>query len=204
MRALTIALALAALAAPAPAAAAIHVFKAFLDGPSEAPPNASPGTGMAKVVFDGTAHTMLVEATFADLIGTTAAAHIHGPTTDPGTGDAGVMTTVPTFPGFPLGVTAGAYALPFDTTLASSYSPAFVAANGGTPGGAETALLSALLDGKAYFNVHTSAFPGGEIRGFLTAVPEPATWALMIAGFGVTGVAVRARRRGGRCVNIDG
>ena len=30
--------------------------------------------------------------------------------------------------------------------------------------------------------------------GFSTAVPEPATWALMIAGFGMTGFAARRRR----------
>lgn len=33
-----------------------------------------------------------------------------------------------------------------------------------------------------------------EIRIFGTAVPEPATWGLLIAGFGLTGVAARRRR----------
>jgi hypothetical protein len=33
-----------------------------------------------------------------------------------------------------------------------------------------------------YFNLHTGAFPGGEIRGQIVAVPEPETWALMGAG----------------------
>jgi len=29
----------------------------------------------------------------------------------------------------------------------------------------------------------------------LDAVPEPATWALMLAGFGLAGTAMRTRRR---------
>ena len=29
--------------------------------------------------------------------------------------------------------------------------------------------------GKAYLNIHTAAFPGGEIRGFLTPAPEPSS-----------------------------
>ncbi|MFW2850399.1 PEPxxWA-CTERM sorting domain-containing protein [Sphingomonas sp. TX0543] len=32
-------------------------------------------------------------------------------------------------------------------------------------------------------------------RPFVAAVPEPATWAMMIAGFGLTGAALRRRRR---------
>lgn len=200
MRALTIALALAAATAAAPAAAATYVFRAVLDGPSEAPPNASPGTGLALVVFDDVAHTMLVEAEFSGLVGTTTAAHIHGPTANPGEGTAGVMTTTPTFPGFPGGVTGGTYLNTFNMTLASSYNPSFVTDVGGTAA-AEAVLFGALLDGKAYFNIHTGAFPGGEIRGFLSLVPEPGTWALMIAGFGLTGAALRARRRAPACVN---
>lgn len=31
---------------------------------------------------------------------------------------------------------------------------------------------------------------------FITAVPEPSTWAMLIAGFGVVGSAMRSRRRG--------
>jgi hypothetical protein len=43
--------------------------------------------------------------------------------------------------------------------------------------------------------MHTQFVPGGEIRGFLQAapVPEPETWAMMLAGLGVVGAAVRRR-----------
>ncbi len=37
-------------------------------------------------------------------------------------------------------------------------------------------------------------FPGGDPH--IDTVPEPGTWALMIAGFGMTGVAVRRRKAG--------
>jgi len=53
---------------------------ANLTGPSEEPPNASPGTGFADVTFDLVAHTMRVQITFSGLLGTTIASHIHSPT----------------------------------------------------------------------------------------------------------------------------
>ena len=140
---------------------------ANLDGPSESPPNASPGTGFATVVFDSTAHILDVDVSFSGLLGTTTAAHIHAATALPGIGTAGVATQVPTFTGFPLGVTSGTYTHTFDTSLASTWNPAFITANGGTPLGAEAALGAALAAGKAYLNIHSTFRPGGEIRGFL-------------------------------------
>jgi hypothetical protein len=171
------------------------IYKATLSGPAESPPNASPGTGSAIVTFDDVTHLFRVQVTFSGLLGTTAASHIHAPTAVPMTGTAGVATTVPTFPGFPLGVTSGTYDDIFDLLSASSYNPAYLAANGGTPETAEVALIGALDAGRAYLNVHTSLFPSGEIRGFLAAVPEPATWGMMLGGFGLVGGALRLRRR---------
>lgn len=152
----------------------ITVYTANLDGPSESPPNASPGTGFATVTVDSTLVTMRVEATFTGLTGTTTAAHIHGLTAVPLTGVAGVATQTPSFSGFPLGVTAGAMDTTFDMTLASSYNASFITANGGTTAGAFSAMVLGLDTGRMYFNIHSSTFPGGEIRGFLTPVPEPA------------------------------
>jgi hypothetical protein len=105
-----------------------------------------------------------------------------------------VATPTPSFPAFPTGVTSGSYLRDFDLTLASSYNGAFVTANGGTPASAEAALFAGLNAGQAYFNIHTATFPGGEIRGHFALVPEPGTWALMITGFGLVGVAARRRR----------
>lgn len=181
-----------ALACASAAQATITVYGATLTGPNESPPNASTGTGTATVTIDDVANTMLVEVTFSGLSGTTTASHIHAPTAVPLTGTAGVATQTPTFSGFPLGVTAGTYSNLFDLLTASTYNGSFVTANGGTAAGAESALLSALASGRAYLNIHTTAFPGGEIRGFLS-VPEPATWMMMLLGFSAIGLAVRRR-----------
>jgi hypothetical protein len=49
-----------------------------------------------------------------------------------------------------------------------------VSAHGGTTAQAEADLFQAIADGKAYLNIHSSTFPGGEIRGFLVPGPVPA------------------------------
>ena len=94
-----------------------------------------------------------------------------------------------------MGVTTGTYLQTFDLTLASTYNPAFIAAHGGTVAGAQAVFIAGLLNGQAYFNIHTTQFPGGEIRGQLQAVPEPATLLLLSSGVvGVVGV-LRKRRK---------
>jgi hypothetical protein len=140
---------------------------------------------------------MRVQVTFSGLLGTTTASHIHCCTALLGTGTAGVATTVPTFPGFPLGVTSGTYDQTFDVLSDLTYNPSFESANGGTASSA-AALKAGLDSGTAYFNIQTTVFPGGEIRGFLlaSAVPEPSTWAMMILGF--AGVGLMAYRRRNR------
>ena len=168
-----------ALGAFSAANAAVISYVANLNGPSESPPNASPGTGSTQVDYDNVAHTLHVHVTFSGLVGTTTASHIHAPTATPGTGTAGVATTTPTFAGFPSGVSSGIYDNTLDLTLASSYNPSYMSANGGTPASAEAALTAAIAAGKAYWNIHTNSFPGGEIRGFLIELSTPTrktTW----------------------------
>lgn len=163
------------------ATANAQFYVANLDGPSENPANASPGTGFAQVTLDLVLHTLQIDVTFSGLTGTTTAAHIHAPTLSPFSGNAGVATQTPFFTGFPIGVTSGSYSHSFDTSVAATYNPAYVTANTDAAG-AEAALALALADGKAYFNIHSMTFPGGEIRGFLVPVPEPTTIGLIVIG----------------------
>jgi hypothetical protein len=143
------------------------IYAAALSGPNESPANNSTGIGIAKITLDFDLFTMRVEASFNDLQGTVTASHIHAATAIPFSGTAGVATQTPTFSGFPTGVTNGSYDHTFDLTQAESYNPAFIAANGGTISTASNAFFNALAQGRAYFNIHTSMFPGGEVRGFL-------------------------------------
>lgn len=167
------------------AQAGLITYTAVLSGANEFPPNGSPGTGSATVIIDDTANTMTLHVVFSGLTSATIASHIHCCTAVAQTGITGIATTsVPFFFGFPLGVTAGVFDATLDLLLITSYNQGFVNLNGGTPASAEAALLSGMAQGKSYLNIHTSTFPGGEIRGFLvaSAVPEPGGLALLALG----------------------
>jgi hypothetical protein len=176
-----------ALMLPVPAAYAIPVtFVGNLTGANEVPPVPSSATGLATVVLDAAAQTLQINATFSGLTSNTNAAHIH--CCAPLGTNAGVATTVPAFPGFPLGVTSGSFtSAVFDLTQPTIYNPAFVTLQGGLTQ-AEAALIAGILNGTTYLNIHTVNFPGGEIRGQLEAVPEPTTLLLLgttMAGLGL-------------------
>ena len=188
-RALGVVVALAVTAAVAGA----QSWTATLSGAAESPVNASPGTGSATFTLLG--NVLTINGTFTGLLGTSAAAHIHCCTATPLTGTSGVATETPSFSGFPLGVTSGSFTLLLDLTQASSYNPAFVTAQGGIPN-ARAALIAGMNGGRTYFNIHSSQFGGGEIRGFIVStVPEPSSVFLTTAGlFGVALLSMRRRR----------
>jgi len=178
--------------AAASSQAALFTYNLSLSGPNESPINASPGIGSGTVTIDDATFQMVILMSFSGLTGTTTAAHIHAATAVPLTGTAGVATTNPSFTGFPTGVTAGTFSSTLDMTQVASYNAAFVTANGGTTSSAFTAFKAAADANKAYFNIHTSTFGGGEIRSFLAPVPEPTSAALLAIGAGVG--LVRRRR----------
>ena len=135
-----------------------------LDGASESPPVDSSGRGFALVVVDTVAHTLSVSVEFSGLGSNAMSAHGHCCITFSTT--ASVATQTPYFAGFPVGVTAGTYDHVFDTTQATTFSAAFVTANGGISG-AEAALATGIDAEKAYLDIHTTNWAGGEIRSFL-------------------------------------
>lgn len=178
-------------AAPLAHATLIHL-AVTLSGLSEVPPNPSTGTGSVSLVLDTTAQTLGGTIVFSGLSGTSSAAHIHCCLAAPfGGGNVGVATLVPAFPGFPLGVTSGTDTFLLDLTQSSSYNPGFITAEGGLVANAEAALIAGLESDRTYLNIHSSAFPGGEIRGFV--VPEPVTISLFAIGLAVAGFASRRR-----------
>ena len=167
-----------ALATALPAHATLRSFTTTLSGAAETPPTGSAATGSALVVFDDVLSSVTVSVTFAGLSAPASAGHIHC-CTAPNT-NVGVALG---FTGFPA-ATSGTYT---NTFLPGAYTGVNTFAS----------VLAGTIAGQAYVNIHDASFPGGEIRGFLVAaVPEPATYALMLAGMAlVVGASRRAVTR---------
>jgi hypothetical protein len=164
------ALFLAAVAAPVHATTTSFI--ASLGALGEPVPT-SLATGFATVSFDDVLFKVSVQLSFAGIANSAPFGHIHCCTAVAGTGNAGVNL--------------GFNALPAATS--GSYSDSFTLASG-----AFSTLLTGVSAGKAYVNIHTpGTYGGGEIRGFLAPIPEPETYALMLAGLGAVAWAARKR-----------
>ena len=167
---------------------AIVQYSASLNGPSESPPNGSPGIGSATFDFDTITHSLTMSINFSGLVGTTTVAHIHADTAFAGTGTAGVASGLTSWT---TGLQSGSYNNTINMLSSATYGSAYLAAHGGTAASAETDLLAAMSNGRAYLNLHSTTYPGGEIRGFITLVPAPG----MLALIGMCGVLTGRRRR---------
>jgi hypothetical protein len=151
------------------------VFTATLRGSSENPPVNSNGTGTATLILDDVTGQAVLTLSFSGLTSAVGAAHFHAPADTHA--NAGVVNGLNFAPAFTLtaGGTAGSlsnYVVPFTLTAQQ---------------------IAGLKNGLWYINVHTTNFPGGEIRGQLYAVPEPGT--LLLLGAGLLSVAGALRKR---------
>lgn len=122
-------------------------FRADLSGGAEVPPNDSTATGSAHAKLHDNGTTLRVQLKYSGLGSGVTGAHVH-------TGAAGANGPVLIDLKPALGKTAGGV-----TNLVAEID-----------GGA----AAQLRDGGLYVNVHTSQYPGGEIRGQLMAHPEAA------------------------------
>ena len=106
-----------------------------LSAQSETPPNTSKGTGMLSGSYDPETKKLTYDVTYSDLTGPATAAHFHAPA--------------------PVGKSSGVE-IPIKGSITS-------------PIKGEATLTDAeaknLTDGMTYFNVHTAANKGGELRG---------------------------------------
>ena len=163
---LSAALIVATFAVAAPAQAQVYRFDVSLD--SSLSGTGSAAFGSAVALFDIGANEMVIEGTFENLEGAASNAHLHG-FANPGS-NAGVLI-----------------GLNFDSATSGTFSGSG-AING------DDANFSQTLGGLTYINIHSSEFPGGEIRGHLTGptpVPEPGTIGFCLAG----GLLLLNRRR---------
>ena len=113
---------------------------------------------------------------FTNLTGAATAGHLHGPTASGGT----AAFTQSAAPKYTIDSLAG-------------WNPS---ASAGGFNGTVTILAAdvvALENGQFYMNIHTATNGGGEIRGYLTVVPEPSSAALLMTG--ALGMLARRRRR---------
>lgn len=164
----------AVLAAPAAVTFAHeYEYQATLSGANESSPNGSAGAGDVHVHTHLDLVTLHIHVHFEGLSSPALAAHIDGLTPTPLSGDAGIAIGDPSLPDFPIDVTSGSYEIELDLAAASTYSAEFIAESGGTVGDALNALVIGMNEGRTFFRIATSAYPDGEIRGFLVVTRGP-------------------------------
>jgi hypothetical protein len=182
------------------ASAQAQMFQAVLDGLQEDPVVATTGTGFGTAVFNPATNILSVNLSFSGLMGSTTDSHIHccfGEPTDPPPGTTSGVAVGFTPHGFPIGVTSGNFMANIDLANAANFTGSYITESGGTVTQARNRLLAAMVPGAmtggAYFNIHTSFRPGGEIRGNISLVPEPASLAMLAGGIVALGLRRRSR-----------
>ena len=202
---LGVAAAIALVAIPLAAQASIFQFNATLNQGNEvgAIANVSSATGVATLSYNDFGTLSLADDKYnfsMAVFGLNAPAsgfHIHGAATT--TENAPVRVFLDTSPFVSL-VSGGTLLVGGNAVTAPVSIPA-TPISGVNAGHPSMSFLAILQGGLAYVNVHTplalGGNPGGEVRGQLVqvaVVPEPETFAMLLAGLGLVGWA-SARRR---------
>jgi CHRD domain-containing protein/PEP-CTERM motif-containing protein len=135
-----------------------------LNGLQEVPPNSSPGVGDGEFTLSGTTFSV-TSGSYLDLQGNASGISVIF-SLPPNTNSQVIFNLTLNSPGTTSGTFSGSEIL----------SPV---------------LIEFLNDDQLYVDIQSSAYPSGEIRGQIIAVPEPATMTLM----GIGSLAVLALRR---------
>ena len=143
----------------------IHINDIVLDGFQPVPPSGSLATGLASVVIDTDTRDISVTGSFSGLEGDVLFGHLHGPAI-PGQSSNLVI--------FALQI-QGDFMREGTFTATQRVSPF---------------QLNVILDSRSYLNIHSTAFPTGEIRGQIV-VPAPGVLGML----GLGGLAMTRRRR---------
>jgi hypothetical protein len=133
----------------------VQVFMAHLSGNQEVPANASTGQGSATFVVNARGN-VLAYRLFASGLGVISAAHIH-------------QGLVGTNGGVLVGLYSGVGTFDGNTPFTNNVS-------------LNTATLLDMLGGRTYANIHTAAFPGGELRGQIQRYTSPQNWQAYLRG----------------------
>ncbi len=130
-----VAVTLAGCGSMMPAASNMVTFTTQLRGANEVPPAASPGNGSVDAAFNKDTMQLKWKVTFSGMTGPATMGHFHGPAA--------------------VGANAGV-ALGWTNPITT-----------GMEGAATLTAAQAadLMAGKWYANIHSAAFPGGELRG---------------------------------------
>ncbi len=126
-----------------PVRAETVIFKAELKASSQTPPNDSKGTGSVTATYDTNSKVLSWKGTHSGLTGNATSAHFHGPA------EAG------RYAGVAIWISTKATPLPASFEGQATLTDAQAAD---------------MMAGLWYVNIHTAAYPGGEIRGQLELV----------------------------------